>query len=146
MTDDGRYGHSVFRVSYLCDPAIHCRDGEHQNLTRCQQGERHSNEGNLHSCVVGMFKNSSTLKHVRLKELNIDIKTSTGNDLKDKIRLIASRAGQQKEENFYCSGCGANAQPANNLDVCFSCHCVIANSWHSLHGPLKKNFQASPER
>ena len=83
-----------------------------------------------------MFKNSSTLKHVRLKELNIDIKTSTGNDLRDKIRSIASparqlEAGQQKE-NFYCSECGANAQQANNLDVCFSCHCVIANSWHSL--------------
>ena len=95
-----------------------------------------------------------------LEELRINIKTSAGNDVEDIIRFFHGdsparqlESGQQKGGNFYCSGCGANAQQAYQLDICFSCHYLSLSDRQRLvlAGPLGrkklsgKSFQAIPK-
>jgi hypothetical protein len=87
-----------------------------------------------------------------LEELSIDIKTSGGKDVRDKMCFFHGdspvrqlESGQQKGGNFYCSGCGANAQQAYQLDICFSCHylSLIDRQQLVLAGPLgRKNSLA----
>jgi hypothetical protein len=57
-----------------------------------------------------------------LEELSINIKTSGGNDVRDKMCFFHGdspahqlESGQQKGGKFDCSGCGANAQQAHHI-------------------------------
>jgi hypothetical protein len=61
--------------------------------------------------------------------MSFKLKKNSGNDFTHTMRLLHGdsparhlESGQQKGGNFYCSGCGANAQQAYHLDICFSCH------------------------
>ena len=91
-----------------------------------------------------------------LKDLSIDVKTSAGNDIGDKMRFFHGdsparqlESGQQKGGNFYCSGCGANAQQAYQLDTCYSCHylSLLDRQQLVLAGPLgRKNSLAKASK
>ncbi|CAB4042920.1 Hypothetical predicted protein [Paramuricea clavata] len=61
-----------------------------------------------------------------LQDMSFKLKTNSANDLTDAMRLLHDdsparhlESGQQKGGNFYCSGCGANAQQAYHLDIVF---------------------------
>ena len=153
------HGHLVFMVSSLYDPAIHYLDSEYQNLTGCKNTDIQTKVETPEVYIVARSGSSDVeqLTYVDtrlecLEELSIDIKTSGGNDVGDKMRFFHGdsparqlESGQQKGGNFYCSGCGANAQQAYQLDICFSCHylSLIDRQQLVLAGPLgRKNSLA----
>ncbi|CAB4010365.1 Hypothetical predicted protein [Paramuricea clavata] len=113
-----------------------CDDDEYQNLTGCKNTDIQTKVETPEVYIV-VRSGSSDVEQLTyvdtrlecLEELSIDIKTSGGNDVADKMRFFHGdsparqlESGQQKGGNFYCSGCGANAQQAYQLDICFSCH------------------------
>jgi hypothetical protein len=116
-------------VSSLYDPAIHYLDGEHQNLTGCKNTDIQTKVETPEIYIV-VWSGSSDVEQLTyidtclecLEELSIDIKTSGGNDVVDKMRFLHGdspahqlESGQQKGGKFYCSGCCANAQQAYHI-------------------------------
>ena len=157
------HGHLVFMVSCLYDPAIHYLDGEYQNLTGCKNADIQTKVETPEIYIVARSGSSDVeqLTYVDtrlecLEELRINIKTSAGNDVEDIMRFFHGdsparqlESGQQKEGNFYCSGCGANAQQAYHLDICFSCHYLSSSDRQQLvlAGPLgRKNSLAKASK
>ena len=149
----------VFMVSSLYDPAIHYLDSEYKNLTGCKNIDIQTMVETPEIYIVARSGSSDAeqLTYVDtrlecLKDLSLDVKTSTGNDIGDKMRYFHGdsparqlESGQQKGGNFYCSGFGANAQQAYQLDICFSCHylSLLDRQQLVLAGPLgRKNSLA----
>ena len=83
------------------------------------------------------------------EDLSLKLETDAGTELTDTMRFFHGdsparqlESGQQKGGNLYCSGCGANAQQAYDLDICFSCHYLSLTERQQLvlSGPLgRKN-------
>jgi hypothetical protein len=81
--------------------------------------------------------------------MKVKLQTKSGNNVTDTMRFFHGdsparqpEAGQQKGGKFYCSGCGANAQQAYQLDICFSCHYLSLSDRQQLvlAGPLGRKI------
>jgi hypothetical protein len=153
------HGHLVFMASSLYDPAIHYTNAEYQNVTGCKKVDVQTKVESPEVYIVARSGSSDVeqLTYIDtrlecLEDLNVKLQTNAGNDVSDIMRFFHGdsparqlESGQQKGGNFYCSGCGANAQQAYDLDICFSCHYMSLTERQQLvlSGPLgRKNSLA----
>ncbi|CAB3995643.1 Hypothetical predicted protein [Paramuricea clavata] len=130
------HGHLVFMVSSLYDPAVHYTNAEYQNLTGCKKVDVQTKVETPEVYIVARSGSSDVeqLTYIDtrlecLEDLSVKLQTNAGNVVNDIMRFFHGdsparqlESGQQKGGNFYCSGCGAKAQQAYDLDICFSCH------------------------
>jgi hypothetical protein len=130
------HGHLVFMVSSLYDPAMHYTNAEYQNLTGWKKVDVQTKVESPEVYIVARSGSSDVeqLTYIDtrlecLEDLSVKLQTNAGNDVSDIMRFFHGdsparhlESGQQKGGNFYCSGCGAKAQQAYDLDICFSCH------------------------
>ena len=130
------HGHLVFMVSYLYDPAVHYTNEGYRNMTGSENVDIQMKVQTPEVYIVVRLGSSDFEQLVYidtrlqcLQDMSFKLKTNSGNDFTHAMRLLHGdsparhlESGQQKGGNFYCSGCGANAQQAYHLDICFSCH------------------------
>ena len=151
------HGHLVFMVACLYDPAIHYTNAEYENRTGCKNVDIQMKVETPEVYIVARSGSSDVeqLTYIEtrlecLEDLNLKLKTDAGTaELTDTMRFFHGdspsrqlESGQQKGGNFYCAGCGANAQQAYDLDICFSCHYMSLTERQQLvlSGPLgRKN-------
>ena len=150
------HGHLVFMVSCLYDPAIHYTNAEYESLTGCKNVDVQTKVETPEMYIVARSGSSDVeqLSYIAtrlecLEDLSLKLITATGTELTDKLRFTPGdsparqlESGQQKGGNFYCPGCGENAQQAYDLDACFSCHymSLTERQQQVLSGPMgRKN-------
>ncbi|CAB4023496.1 Hypothetical predicted protein [Paramuricea clavata] len=157
------HGHLVFMVSCLYDLAVHYTTEEYQNLTGNKNIDIQMKVQTPEVYIVARSGSSDVeqLSYIDtrlecLQDMKAKLQTKSGNNDTDTMRFFHGdsparqlEAGQQKRGNFYCSGCGANAQQAYQLDICFSCHYLSLSDRQQivLAGPLgrKNSLAKSPK-
>ena len=144
-------------VSCLYDPAIYYTNAEYKELTGYNntldiQTKIESPEVYIVARSGSSDNEQLTYVDTRLECLedpSLKVQTDAGNDVSHTMRFFHGHSparqlesGQQKGGNFYCLGCGVNAQQAYDLDICFSCHYMSLATRQQLvlSGPLgRKN-------
>ena len=115
---------------------MHYTNAEYQNLTGWKKVDVQTKVESPEVYIVARSGSSDVeqLTYIDtrlecLEDLSVKLQTNAGNDVSDIMRFFHGdsparhlESGQQKGGNFYCSGCGAKAQQAYDLDICFSCH------------------------
>ena len=157
------HGHLVFMVSCLYDPAVHYTTEEYQNLTGNKNIDIQMKVQTPEVYIVARSGSSDVeqLSYIDtrlecLQDMKVKLQTKSGNNVTDTMRFFHGdsparqlEAGQQKGGNFYCSACGAYAQQAYQLDICFSCHYLSLSDRQQLvlAGPLgrKNSLAKSPK-
>ena len=149
------HGHLVFMVSCLYDPAIYLTTDEYYHLSNTtvdiqsmvEKPEVYIVARSGSSDVEQLAYIDSRLEC--LEDMEVKLQTNSGHYITDVMRFFHGdsparqfECGQQKGGNFYCSGCGANAKRAYELDYCLRCpHMSLSDRQQlMLHGSLgRKN-------
>jgi hypothetical protein len=144
------HGHLVFMVSYLYDHAVHYTNEVYRDITGSENVDIQMKVQTPEVYIV-VRSGSSDFEQLAfidtrlqcLQDMSFKLKTNSGNDFTDAMRLLHGdsparhlESGQQKGGNFYCSGCGANAQQAYITWIfvfpAITCLCLTDNNWCSL--------------
>ena len=156
------HGHLVFMVSCLYDPAIHYSNDEYYRITNITEDIQTRVE--TPEVYIVARSGSSDVEQLTyidtrlecLEDMAIKVKTNLGTNITDIMRFFHGdsparqfESGQQKGGNYYCSGCGANAQRVYELDYCFRCPYMSLTDRQQLvlDGPFgRTNSQAKTNK
>ena len=138
-------------ISCIYDQAVYLTNEEYQQKTGCAEDI----QAKIESPEVYIIARSSSSDVEQLayidtrlecvQDMVVPLITHSGNPLTDVMRFFHGdsparqfECGQQKGGNYYCSGCGAKAQRAYELDYCLrSPYISLSDRQHLvLKGPV----------
>ena len=144
-------------VSCLYDPAIHYSNDEYYRITNMTEDiQTRVETPKVYIVARSGSSDVEQLAYINTRLESIKVKTNLGTNITNIMRFFHGdsparrfESGQQKGGNYYCSGCGANAQWVYELDYCFHCPYMSLTDRQQLvlDGPFgRKNSQAKTNK